>query len=271
MADERYVDVLLETMAISMAVFFMTSPLSQTLDVYGMPAKVRYVKPLNLLCFYLNCMVQLAYGLYLPVAPLVPCNAYGAAVGVVSTLVCWWFARREAQAEDWDRKAALGTLAIAALSMLAFAYAKYVEGGAEFVGKIGIFVAFSMYGAPLASIGEVVRTQSSETLPLLQSFLGFLNSICWLAVGLRKGATPIWIPNLVSAFLSCIQLALIYKYPVRPEKGAGEQEELILNHVDEPLCQEKESKRQAKVMLQSHCLEEGGPEEPEDYGLPFSI
>ena len=28
--------------------------------------------------------------------------------------------------------------------MLAFAYAKYVEGGAEFVGKIGIFVAFSM-------------------------------------------------------------------------------------------------------------------------------
>ncbi|OLP99547.1 hypothetical protein AK812_SmicGene17877 [Symbiodinium microadriaticum] len=109
------------------------------------------------------------------------------------------------------------------------------------------------------------------TYQLCKAGIDMLNCLSWLAVGLRRGATPIWIPNLVSAFLSCIQLALIYKYPVRPDKGAGEQEELILNRVEEPLCQEKESKRQAKVMPESHCLEEGGPQEPEDSDVPFSI
>jgi len=217
------VDFVLDTAAISFAVFFMTSPLSQTIDVFSTPAKVRYVNPVNLLCFYLNCMTQLAYGLFLPVPPVVPCNAYGVAVGLVSTSVCWWFARKEVHADHWNRRAAVGTFCVAMLSLIIFAFAAMVPGGAAAVGNLGMLVGIIMYGAPLSSLQEVLRTESSETLPVLQSFLGFLNSSCWLTVGLRSGKLPVWGPNVIGMLLSLVQLALIYRYPAKPEKSIDEE------------------------------------------------
>eukprot|EP00439_Symbiodinium_sp_Y106_P021786 s6461_g2.t1 len=230
MSGGMSVDFVLDTAAISFAVFFMTSPLSQTIDVFSTPAKVRYVNPVNLLCFYLNCMTQLAYGLFLPVPPVVPCNAYGVAVGLVSTSVCWWFARKEVHADHWNRRAAVGTFCVAMLSLIIFAFAAMVPGGAAAVGNLGMLVGIIMYGAPLSSLQEVLRTESSETLPVLQSFLGFLNLGfgeqllplgCWLTVGLRSGKLPVWGPNVIGMLLSLVQLALIYRYPAKPAAWAA--------------------------------------------------
>mmetsp|Transcript_35547 Transcript_35547/g.66225 ORF Transcript_35547/g.66225 Transcript_35547/m.66225 type:complete len:305 (+) Transcript_35547:97-1011(+) len=210
-------DFILDSAAIAFAVFFMTSPLSQTIDVMSLPSKVKYVNPVNLICFYLNCTTQLAYGVFLPVPPVVPCNAYGVGVAVFSTAVCWFFACRDTHATHWNRSAALGTALALLLSLLIVAYAAVVPGGAVAVGNLGMLVGIIMYGAPLSSLKEVLRTESSETLPVLQSFLGFLNSSCWLTVGLRSGKLPVWGPNIIGMLLSLVQLALIYKYPAKPE------------------------------------------------------
>lgn len=140
----------------------------------------------------------------MPVPPVVPCNAYGVAVAIFSLSACWYFARHE-QVKAWDRSAATATLAATALSAAIVAYAWW--GGAAGVGVLGMAVGIIMppgprverwvarYAAPLSSMQEVLRTKSSEspgrmglsgqqssiasilrTLPVMQSFLGFLNS-----------------------------------------------------------------------------------------------
>jgi len=100
------------------------------------------------------------------------------------------------------------------LAALIFAYAAF--GGAADVGVLGMMVGIIMYGAPLSSMKEVLRTKSSETLPVMQSFLGFLNSSCWFTVGVRTGKVPVWGPNIIGMMLSLLQLALIFKFPAKP-------------------------------------------------------
>jgi len=58
----------------------------------------------------------LAYGLFLPVPPVVPCNAYGVFVGIFSTTACWWFARKEQHATHWNQTAAASTFFTAILA-----------------------------------------------------------------------------------------------------------------------------------------------------------
>ena len=94
-------DLILETVATCFAFFFMTAPLTQTIDVIATPAKVQNVNPVNLLCFFLNCATQLGYGLFMPVAQVIPCNAYGVAVGFFSIITCWCLARRDEKADRW--------------------------------------------------------------------------------------------------------------------------------------------------------------------------
>jgi len=71
---------------------------------------------------------------------------------------------------------------------------------------------------------EVLRTKSSETLPVMQSFLGFLNSSCWFTVGVRTGKVPVWGPNIIGMMLSLLQLVLIFKYPAKATMAIDDDE-----------------------------------------------
>lgn len=55
---------------------------------------------------------------------------------------------------------------------------------------VDILITFCMFlnvatiGAPLASIGEVLRTKSTESMPLLVCIASFLVSVQWLLYGI---------------------------------------------------------------------------------------
>ncbi|CAE7183370.1 SWEET7B [Symbiodinium pilosum] len=204
----------------------MTAPLTQTIDVIATPAKVQNVNPVNLLCFFLNCATQLGYGLFMPVAQVIPCNAYGVAVGFFSIITCWCLARRDEKADRWNCQACASTIFILGLSVLIIVYAGVGgERAPGRVGSLGMLVGIIMYAAPLSVLQEVIRTKSSAPLPVMQIFLGFLNSLCWLAVGLRNQKLPVWAPNVFGMLLSLIQLVLILKYPAKQESDVEAAEE----------------------------------------------
>ncbi|CAE7200404.1 SWEET3 [Symbiodinium sp. CCMP2456] len=221
-----FADLILESLATCLAFFFMTSPLTQAIEVIRTPAKVKHINPVNLLGFFLNCMTQLGYGIFMPIPPLIRCNAYGAAVGLFSIATCWYFALETANAKRWNTQACVGTISVCALSGLIFAYAGLGgEGAAARVGSLGILVSIIMYAAPLSVLREVLQTKSSKTLPGPQIFMGFLNSLCWFAVGLRRQKIPVWVPNVIGMLLSLLQLALILKFPDRPENVEEQRKE----------------------------------------------
>jgi len=219
-----FADLVLESLATCLAFFFMTSPLTQAIDVIRTPARVKHINPVNLLGFFLNCVTQLGYGIFMPIPPMVRCNAYGVAVGLFSIATCWYFALKNASAERWNMKACVGTISVCAVSGLIFAYAGLGgEGAAARVGSLGILVSIIMYAAPLSVLREVLQTKSSKALPGPQIFMGFLSSLCWFAVGIRRQKIPVWVPNVIGMLLSLAQLALILKFPDRPEHGIEEQ------------------------------------------------
>ena len=213
-----FADLILESLATCLAFFFMTSPLTQAIDVIRTPAKVKHINPANLLGFFLNCMTQLGYGIFMPIPPMIRCNVYGVAVGLFSIATCWYFALGTANAERWNAQACVGTISVFALSGLIFAYAGLGgEGAPARVGSLGILVSIIMYAAPLSVLREVLQTKSSKALPGPQIFMGFLNSLCWFAVGIRRQKMPVWVPNVIGMLLSLAQLVLILKFPDRPE------------------------------------------------------
>ena len=197
----------LDVVAVSFALFFLTSPLIQAAGVLATPAKVRNVNPVNLLCFLVNSATQVGYGIFLPVPPIIPCSVYGTFVGLVSIATCWWFARKDPHAERWNKPAFVGTCFALILSGSIIAYAGLGgEGAAARVGYLGMYMGIIMSAAPLSALREVLQTKSSSILPFTQLLLGFLNSLCWFGVGVTRREIPIWVSNALQMLLSLVQL-----------------------------------------------------------------
>merc|ERR1712107_637701 len=124
---------------------------------------------------------------------------------------CWWYARRTTV--GWGRGAASGTLSAVLLSLLSFGYASSSTDAALHVGYVAMVFNVIMYGAPLASVRQVIREKSAEVLPPLQCALGFACSALWLTVGIHNDILPTIIPNAMGLVLAALQLALIVWFP----------------------------------------------------------
>ncbi|CAB3402068.1 unnamed protein product [Caenorhabditis bovis] len=84
------------------------------------------------------------------------------------------------------------------------------------LGNVCIVLNIASIGAPLLEIGKIIRTKSSESLPLPLCIACFLVSIQWLFYGIIVEDSVIIFPNCVATFISVIQLSLFVIYPAAP-------------------------------------------------------
>ncbi|XP_037075743.1 sugar transporter SWEET1-like isoform X2 [Pollicipes pollicipes] len=87
------------------------------------------------------------------------------------------------------------------------ALAQYRLGCAAATASIG-FTA-----APLASLAEVIRSKSTEVLPLPLIVATFAMMLQWFVYGVLIDDAFVQVPNLVGTFVSGFQLLLFVVYP----------------------------------------------------------
>ncbi|KAK3907828.1 Sugar transporter SWEET1 [Frankliniella fusca] len=83
-------------------------------------------------------------------------------------------------------------------------------------GIITTALMLLLIASPLAQLGEVIRTESTECLPFPMIFMGTISAFMWLLYGIILSDAFIQIQNLVGLLLSAIQLSLFVIYPKKP-------------------------------------------------------
>ncbi|XP_069683930.1 sugar transporter SWEET1 [Periplaneta americana] len=83
-----------------------------------------------------------------------------------------------------------------------------------------IITALLMFliGSPLLSLGDVIRTKSTETLPFPLILSGTVVTFLWLLYGIIIKNAFIQFQNVVGFALSAIQLSLFAIYPSKPQE-----------------------------------------------------
>lgn len=97
-----------------------------------------------------------------------------------------------------------------------FEYRDFINIFGVFSGYICCTVTVLFFAAPCCMLMDVIRTKSTEMLPLPLILMSFIGSVQWFAFGLIANDLFLQIPNLLGAFLSGTQLSLFCIYPNKP-------------------------------------------------------
>lgn len=102
---------------------------------------------------------------------------------------------------------------ISVVSFYVFILEDMSKSAFYFVGYLGSLVAIVMFGSPLGSISNVIKTRSTESLSFTLCFANFATASLWTIYGSMLDDYFIMLPNLIGSILGFAQLALFTKFP----------------------------------------------------------
>jgi len=92
------------------------------------------------------------------------------------------------------------------------------------MGFLGAALSISFFASPLATIKQVIRTKSAETLPFYQIVMSWIVSGLWTLYGTVIADNFVLMPNFIGFVIATCQLGLFFYYPVnatRPTSTSG--------------------------------------------------
>ncbi|PKU65709.1 bidirectional sugar transporter SWEET4-like [Dendrobium catenatum] len=94
------------------------------------------------------------------------------------------------------------------------------------VGILCIIFCIMMYASPLSIMKRVIRTKSTEYMPLYLSIAYFFNGLCWTTYSLIHLDINLTIPNAIGLLFAIAQLLLhaIYNKSTKQQSNEGKNE-----------------------------------------------
>ena len=168
------------------------------------------IDPAPFLSMILSCCLWLRYGLLIQDDNMIMINVVGLVFAIIYSLVFLVMA---------DKR----PLALKKLFMTIVLTAFIVTCAASssdmifFSGLAACISSIVTSASPLAGLGEVMRTKSTESLPFLMIILTFMVNLVWFAYGVLVGDTFISCQNFISFAICSPQLALFAIYPSKSD------------------------------------------------------
>lgn len=173
---------------------------------------------LPILAMLANCVSWGLYGLLLgDFFPLVATNAVGLMLS--SGYLVVYYRNTRVKTAIRLQMAVLAVLMLGMVALVATSTDATRPGIQVWVGYISIVVAALMVGSPLVKARQVIRTKSTDALPLGMIVSGAVNSALWLAYGIVLEDLVVILPNVLNLVLGVFQLALLGVYRKRKAKG----------------------------------------------------
>jgi len=89
------------------------------------------------------------------------------------------------------------------------------------MGFLGAGLSISFFASPLATIKQVIRTKSAETLPFYQIVMSWIVSGLWTLYGMVIADNFVLLPNFVGFVIATSQLGLFFYYPVNASRSTS--------------------------------------------------
>jgi solute carrier family 50 protein (sugar transporter) len=153
-----------------------------------------------------QCVVWLCYGLLVANATITVPNAFGIVLG---SLYTWVYDRNSPPSSRAGlQRYYAGAFVVLALTAVVVLLAP-VETAVALLGLAGAGGSVFFTASPLVAVLTVLRTRSTESMPLHTSLVMFVNGGLWVAFGYLVQPDPaVWVPNLLGTCAGAAQLAV---------------------------------------------------------------
>lgn len=169
------------------------------------------VDPLPFIGGITMCILMLQHGIILKDPAMIPVNIFGIALNI-SYFFCYFYYCKERNVLMSSVSKAVVLVAV----LIAYANWESKENVEYRFGMIVTVLMLSLIGAPLMSLGEIIRKKDTSSLPFPLIVSGSLVTSLWLLYGMCIHNVFVQIQNLVALSLCLIQLSLFVIFPSRP-------------------------------------------------------
>jgi solute carrier family 50 protein (sugar transporter) len=150
-----------------------------------------------------QCVVWLCYGLLVANPTITVPNAVGVVLGALYT---WVYHSNSSRTGLQLYYAGSGLLLALTAAVVVLAP---VETAVALLGLTGACGSVFFTASPLVAVLTVLRTRSTESMPLHTSLIMFVNGGLWVAFGYLVQPDPaVWVPNLLGTVAGAAQLAV---------------------------------------------------------------
>jgi len=161
----------------------------------------------------LGCSLWLKYGLLIEDGAMISVNLSGLVLQAMYLAYYYRFCVGSVSLSAVRRQ----ILTVVALVSAVYWYLDVYEADRQLAQyRLGCVAAASSIGftaAPLVSLAEVIRSKSTEVLPLPMIAATFVVMLQWCLYGVLIDDAFVQVPNLVGTFISGFQLLLFLVYP----------------------------------------------------------
>ncbi|XP_022085981.1 sugar transporter SWEET1-like [Acanthaster planci] len=164
----------------------------------------------------ISCVIWLKYGILKEDTALIIVNAAGVILQSIYILIFY--------IHDFEKVAVHRKLSFAGLFIFpVLIYIKFfvddIGTALGHLGLIGCCCSVVMYGSPLSTLADVIRTQSTASMAFPLSLANFLVALEWAVYGHIITDNFVKIPNIIGALLGFFQVMLFYCYSGSPSTG----------------------------------------------------
>ncbi|XP_033639933.1 sugar transporter SWEET1-like [Asterias rubens] len=165
-----------------------------------------------------SCILWLKYGILRQDGTLIVVNTVGVILQSIYILI---FYLNSYEKDSLHRKMLYSSLLVFPVLAYIKFYVDELDTALFQLGLICSCCSVVMYGSPLSTVAEVIRTKSTASMAFMLCLANFLVSLEWAFYGYIVMDSFIKVPNIIGALLGSIQLTLFYCYSGSP--GVGHQ------------------------------------------------
>uniref|UniRef100_A0AC35U4E8 Sugar transporter SWEET n=1 Tax=Rhabditophanes sp. KR3021 TaxID=114890 RepID=A0AC35U4E8_9BILA len=159
---------------------------------------------------FLSCVLWLRYGWLRDDDAVIMVNLIGA---TMEGVYIWYYHRKTRNPHFLNRLLIIGVVIIIATFYFTFDDGEDLTEKIEMLGTACVFLNVLTNSTPLADLGVVIRSKSTESLPLPIIIASMLVSIQWFLYGLLIDDFFLQLPNGISTIICSIQISLFFIYP----------------------------------------------------------
>ncbi|XP_025093649.1 sugar transporter SWEET1-like isoform X1 [Pomacea canaliculata] len=168
------------------------------------------MSPVPFIAFFVGACLWTKYGLMQNDANLVLSNIFALLLQLVYIGVFYVYTIKKSH---FYRLLTVG----AVILFLPLIYVQYFENdpavGVHHLGLVCCCMSVCCTGSPLATLRDVLRTKSTESMSFLLCFFNFVAALAWFVYGLLLKDSFIIIPNIIGGILGLTQVILFCIYP----------------------------------------------------------
>ncbi|XP_043209729.1 sugar transporter SWEET1-like [Amphibalanus amphitrite] len=168
-----------------------------------------------------SCSVWFKYGTVIRDAPMMAVNLSGLLIQAAYLAFYYRYCRGSVSLTAVRRQVA----AMVALIAAVYWYVDFHEQDREVaqyrLGFMAASASIAFSASPLASVAEVIRSKSTESLPLPLLLVTFLVMLQWAVYGTMIGDSFVQVPNIICTCICGLQLLLFLVYPRTRKQNVG--------------------------------------------------